>query len=94
MANDLFERPAFHLPLFEQAAIDAAVSMSIFDEVEEEHDPIQITLSSSRNPITIRQLLSTKVTKVVTAEPSASALSKCPTCSTKTSTPPVRSKSS
>ena len=66
LANDLFERPAFHLPLFEQAAIDAAVSMSIFDEVEEEHDPIQITLSSSRNPITIRQLLSTKVTKVVT----------------------------
>ena len=66
LADDLLQRPAFHLPLFEAAALEAALSMAIIDEATQEDLPaFQITLTSSKQPITIRQLLSSQVSRVV-----------------------------
>ena len=66
LADDLLQRPGFHLPLFEAAALEAAVSMAIVDETQENDLPqFQITLTSSKQPITIRQLLSSQVSRVV-----------------------------
>ena len=66
LADDLLQRPGFHLPLFEAAALEAAVSMAIVDETQEGDLPhFQITLTSSKQPITIRQLLSSQVSRVV-----------------------------
>ena len=66
LADDLLQRPAFHLPLFESAALEAAISMAIVDETQQEDLPaFQITLTSSKQPITIRQLLSGQVSRVV-----------------------------
>jgi len=66
--NDLLSRPAFHLPLFEQAALEAAVGMSFIDEVaaEEEQIVIQVTLTSTKQPLSIREMISSQVSKVVT----------------------------
>ena len=55
----------FHLPLFEAAALEAAVSMAIVDDTQAELPAFQITLTSSKQPITIRQLLSSQVSRVV-----------------------------
>ena len=64
LGDELLLRPAFHLPLFEAAAVEAAVSMSILDEADE-LPPFQITLTSSKAPTTIRQLLSSQISRVV-----------------------------
>jgi DNA replicative helicase MCM subunit Mcm2 (Cdc46/Mcm family) len=65
MGDDLLQRPGFHLPLFESAALEAAVSMAIVDESSGDLPTFQITLTSSKQPITIRQLLSSQVSRVV-----------------------------
>ena len=66
LADDLLQRPGFHLPLFEGAALEAALSMAIVDEASSQDLPaFQITLTSSKQPITIRQLLSSQVSRVV-----------------------------
>ena len=66
LADDLLQRPGFHLPLFEAAALEAALSMAIVDETAQEDLPaFQITLTSSKQPSTIRQLLSSQVSRVV-----------------------------
>ena len=65
LADDLLQRPGFHLPLFETAALEAAVSMAIVDEAASDFFSFQITLTSSKHPITIRQLLSSQVSRVV-----------------------------
>ena len=65
LADDLLQRPGFHLPLFEAAALEAAVSMAIVDEAAGDLPAFQITLTSSKQPITIRQLLSSQVSRVV-----------------------------
>ena len=65
LADDLLQRPGFHLPLFEAAALEAAVSMAIVDEAAGDLPAFQITLTSSKQPTTIRQLLSSQVSRVV-----------------------------
>ena len=66
LADDLLQRPAFHLPLFEAAALEAALSMYIVEDTSSQDLPaFQITLTSSKQPITIRQLLSSQVSRVV-----------------------------
>ena len=66
LADDLLQRPGFHLPLFETAALEAALSMAIVEEASRDDLPaFQITLTSSKQPITIRQLLSSQVSRVV-----------------------------
>ena len=66
LADDLLQRPGFHMPLFEQAALEAALSMSIVDETLTDSPSFQITLTSSRRPKSIRELLSSQVSRVVT----------------------------
>jgi DNA replication licensing factor MCM5 len=65
LADDLLQRPAFHLPLFEGAALEAALSMAIVDDASHDLPAFQITLTSSKQPTTIRQLLSSQVSRVV-----------------------------
>ena len=66
LADDLQQRPGVHMPLFEEAAQEAARSMFLDDEASPDPPSFQITLTSSKQPITIRQLLSSKVSRVVT----------------------------
>ena len=65
LTNDLLQHPGHHLPYFEQAARSAA-SDYIQDDDAEDEVTLQVTLTSSRHPITIRQLLSSQVARVVT----------------------------
>ena len=57
LTNELLVKPSVHLPVFEQAALEAAVSVSIMEEGDEDVR-LQITLISSKQPISIRKLLS------------------------------------
>jgi DNA replication licensing factor MCM5 len=65
LADDLQERPAFHLPHFEQAALEAAKSMDILDPEALDMPSFQITLMSTKKRITIRELVSSQVSRVV-----------------------------
>ena len=65
LADDLQERPAFHLPQFEAAALEAAQSMAIIDEAALDMPSFQITITSTKKRITIRELLSSQVSRVV-----------------------------
>ena len=65
LADDLLQRPGFHLPQFESAALEAAQTLALIDTDAVDLPSFQITLSSSRQPITIRQLLSSQVSRVV-----------------------------
>ncbi len=57
LTNEMLVKPNIHLPIFEKAALEAAVSVSIMEEgAEDVH--LQITLVSSKQPISIRKLLS------------------------------------
>merc|ERR1740117_102115 len=68
LTNEMLQHPAFHLPLFEQAAKEAAAMMITAGDDEENEDELdlQVTLTSTKQPITIRQLLSSQVARVVT----------------------------
>ena len=63
LADDLQERPAFHLPHFEQAALEAAKSMDILDPEALDMPSFQITLMSTKKRITIRELVSSQVSR-------------------------------
>ena len=66
LTNELLQRPGQHIPLFEKAALEAAVSMAMVDENSTEELPqIQVTLTSTKQPTSIRQLLSGQVSRVV-----------------------------
>ncbi|KAL1507546.1 hypothetical protein AB1Y20_007167 [Prymnesium parvum] len=66
LTNELLQRPSHHLPIFEKAVLEAAVSMAIIDANEAVDMPdLQVTLTSSKQPISIRQLLSSQVARVV-----------------------------
>lgn len=65
LGDDLLLRPGFHLPLFEAAAVEAAISMAFVEEDADEKPSFQITLTSTKAPTTIRQLLSSQVSRVV-----------------------------
>ncbi|KAL3911716.1 MAG: hypothetical protein SGPRY_008592 [Prymnesium sp.] len=66
LTNELLQRPGHHLPIFEKAALEAASSMAILDENSVVEVPeLQITLTSTKQPISIRQLLSSQVSRVV-----------------------------
>ena len=65
LCNDLLLRPGIHLRIFEDAALEAAVSMAIVDESADDLPAIQITLCSTKQPTTIRDLLSNQVSRVV-----------------------------
>lgn len=68
LGNELLRHPSHHLPLFEKAAIDAAIMSSLTTEEEAEEDlqNIQVTLTSSKQPIKIRQMLASEVAHIVT----------------------------
>ena len=62
LTNELLQRPGQHIPLFEKAALEAAISMAMVDENRADDLPeIQVTLTSTKQPTTIRQLLSGQV---------------------------------
>eukprot|EP00316_Scyphosphaera_apsteinii_P011470 CAMPEP_0119297896 /NCGR_PEP_ID=MMETSP1333-20130426/83_1 /TAXON_ID=418940 /ORGANISM="Scyphosphaera apsteinii, Strain RCC1455" /LENGTH=727 /DNA_ID=CAMNT_0007298855 /DNA_START=34 /DNA_END=2217 /DNA_ORIENTATION=+ len=68
LANALLRHPAHHLQLFEQAALEAAIQMAFLTETSADEDKvaIQVTLVSSKQDISIRQLLSGQVSRIVT----------------------------
>ena len=65
LTNELLSKPGVHLPIFEKAALEAAVSVAIVEEGDEDVH-LQITLISSKQPISIRKLLSNQVSNLVT----------------------------
>jgi len=68
LTTDLLSRPAFHLPLFETAALEVAVQNDYITDIaaEEADVAIQVTLTSTKQPSSIRKMLSEQVSKVVT----------------------------
>ena len=68
LTNELLLRPSLNLPMFEKAALKAAVMMAFTTDaaIEEDGISMQVTLTSSKQPITIRQMLSGQVSRVVT----------------------------
>ena len=66
LTNELLVKPGIHLPVFEKAALEAAVSSSIVEETDELEVGLQITLISSKQPMSIRKLLSNQVSNLVT----------------------------
>ena len=68
LTNELLLRPSLNLPMFEKAALKAAVLMGFTTDkaIEEDGISMQVTLTSSKHPITIRQMLSGQVSRVVT----------------------------
>ena len=66
LTNELLVRPGIHLPVFEKAALEAAVSSSIVEETDDLEVGLQITLISSKQPMSIRKLLSNQVSNLVT----------------------------
>ena len=65
LTNDMLSKPSIHLPIFEKGALEAAVTTSIIEEGQEGVH-LQITLISSKQPISIRKLLSNQVSNLVT----------------------------
>jgi len=65
LTNEMLSKPSIHLPTFEKAALEAAVTTSIIEEGQEDVH-LQITLISSKQPISIRKLLSNQVSNLVT----------------------------
>ena len=65
LTNELLSKPGVHLPVFEKAGLEAAVSVAIVEEGDEDVH-LQITLVSSKQPISIRKLLSNQVSNLVT----------------------------
>jgi len=66
LANRLQTRPTEMFPLFESAAKDAAfAAIQPLPEGEDEVHPIQVTLTSSANPVLIRELGAANVSRLI-----------------------------
>jgi DNA replication licensing factor MCM5 len=66
LANALMARPGVHLQLFEDAAKEAAVLIAVTPHARmEDLIDIQVLLSASKHPSTIREMLSQQVSRLV-----------------------------
>ncbi|KAJ1624805.1 MCM2/3/5 family-domain-containing protein [Pavlovales sp. CCMP2436] len=66
LTNALMASPGVHLALFEKAATEAAELIAVSSEARSSDIPaIQILLSASKSPSTIREMLSSQVSRLV-----------------------------
>ncbi|KAG8467029.1 hypothetical protein KFE25_000345 [Diacronema lutheri] len=66
LAHALMDNPGLHLALFESAAKEAAELIAVADRADgSEVRDIQVLLSASKHPATIREMLSRQVSKLV-----------------------------